>query len=259
MGYDPRTQLVMAQAGYLQDQMYLEDKELVNTRPHKWVANERFRDYVQFTYTSSDSKCSGFIGIGEDNGFGPGPFMPDEDPEPKQGVPAKLVSMGWDLEEHINRWVFDAKLQEVSNFSRNPLSCGPLSLLTRATRNTYAIYGHHVYFKRYEDFYDHNYHWIGKWHDITDRRMQYSWQWNHAAGGCLWHAAVVLHPHRHSHGRVRRAGPAVAFGNGRSDADRAHHGTHRAESGKASHRPSSPTSRSARVTASRCSPAATCR
>jgi Ca2+-binding RTX toxin-like protein len=44
-------------------------------------------------------------------------------------------------------------------------------------RFTYATYGHNVYFKRYEDFKDYEYHWIGKWHEITDRRNEFSWQW----------------------------------------------------------------------------------
>jgi hypothetical protein len=40
-----------------------------------------------------------------------------------------------------------------------------------------ADYDFNVFYKRYEDFKDYEYHWIGKWHDIRDARMQYSWQW----------------------------------------------------------------------------------
>ena len=40
-----------------------------------------------------------------------------------------------------------------------------------------ADYGYNVYFKRYEDFKDYTYQWTSKWHDVSDRRDEFSFKW----------------------------------------------------------------------------------
>ncbi|MFN5799236.1 MAG: hypothetical protein ACK5AN_17070, partial [Planctomyces sp.] len=40
-----------------------------------------------------------------------------------------------------------------------------------------AVYSTTVRFKVYETFTDYDFHWLGKWHDVIDRRDNFSFEW----------------------------------------------------------------------------------
>ena len=56
-------------------------------------------------------------------------------------------------------------------------SCGFLGLGTNMVFDAAAIYYYNVYFKYYEDYHDYDYYWTGQWHDVSDRRNQFSFSW----------------------------------------------------------------------------------
>ncbi|MEY4181071.1 MAG: hypothetical protein RLY70_4646, partial [Planctomycetota bacterium] len=191
-GYDVLTQLVMAQAGYLDDSAYLLSQDLVNTRPHQWVAIQRVVNDVILSYQMTPYSKGGWVINPSQFGWTP------VGPAAKKAAEKFAVSWGNDVESALmshNMPQTDPGLDVNGTLQRRGVNLADVFRYELRAREepvlaqgrdtgpgAYAIdhmayYDYNVYYKRYEDFKDYEYHWIGKWHDIRDARMQYAWQW----------------------------------------------------------------------------------
>ncbi len=168
----------MAQAGYVADSAALQGGQLVATRPHQYVANERIVNASVLRLGPMVVERSGGWWITPDNyDWRPGNSRLTAG-DPGLNVNQDLINRGYNLETDIHRYEFNARLAEYEKGDGTGFCFGGCGIWTIFGM---ADYGYNVYFKRYEDFKDYEYQWTGQWHDVTDRRQEFSYQWVTAA------------------------------------------------------------------------------